>query len=477
MADRATHAGPAVIGRHSRDHVSKWPTSADDILAAYPDDERYAVRVLGGASPVAGVLGRIPRRWTVVPFGGVHPARFLRGLDYFVYFHHPGWVEAFGRNVIEAMASGAPAILPPSFKALFGDAALYGDPSSVTGTIERLQADPPAYDERVVRGRAFVEEHFGAGVHVRRLRELIGEPRRPAAAAVPRPRRPRRVLLVSMPDTGIGSVARLLRLAERLHPAIEPVFSVGVPATAPVSDNGYFCDHLDLRAGGPGRVARRLRELIEREEPDLVVLEGRELAPGCARVAARGTVPFAWITPDAAPAPSEDHQALVRIIALAETGAFLPPRKPAAAAGPRPRALVALGGDARGRHPELAASVVAEVEAAGFDAVLAAPVLGTGGGTHRLDLLGTGLEVFDAAVIGRSSTLAQDLAAAGVAAVPAGDGGAALRAALAPLVDPDGRRALLARAGQAADGTPAVAELVSALCLEGARAPVAGAAA
>jgi glycosyltransferase involved in cell wall biosynthesis len=162
-----------VIGRHSRGDAPKWPAAAADILAAYPDDPAVRVRVLGGAGPALRLLGRRPANWEVLPFGALPPAEFLAGIDFFVYFHHPGWIEAFGRSAIEAMASGAPAIVPPRFEALLGDAALYRRPAEVRETVEGLYRDPAAYREASERGRAFVDERFGAAAHVRRLRGLI----------------------------------------------------------------------------------------------------------------------------------------------------------------------------------------------------------------------------------------------------------------------------------------------------------------
>ena len=184
-----------VIGRHSRDHASKWPVDAADILGAYPDDPGVRVEVLGGAGPAVRALGRLPANWTVHPFGAMTPQRFLRRIDFFVYHHHPGWIEAFGRTIIEAMASGRPALLPPHFEAVFGDAARYGPPSDTRAIVEALYADPAAYAAVAAGGRDFVASRFGPGVHAERLRALIGAPSGTPAAA---PRAPsRRVLLVA----------------------------------------------------------------------------------------------------------------------------------------------------------------------------------------------------------------------------------------------------------------------------------------
>ena len=69
------------------------------------------------------------------------PREFLAQLDFFVYYHHPAWLEAFGRNILEALASGLPAILPAHFRSLFSDAAIYAEPAEVPSVVNQLYAD------------------------------------------------------------------------------------------------------------------------------------------------------------------------------------------------------------------------------------------------------------------------------------------------------------------------------------------------
>jgi hypothetical protein len=177
-----------VIGRHSRPSPLKWPSTAPDLLAAYPDDASVRVRVLGGTTGVAEVLGYEPRNWEVTPFGGQSARDFLAGIDVFVYQHHPDLVEAFGRTVLEAMASGAPAIVPPSLRTLFGDAALYAEPHQVRQLVQYLWSDAAARTTQRQRGLAAVKERFSLAAHVSRLEQLIGPPaKRSAPLPLPLP--------------------------------------------------------------------------------------------------------------------------------------------------------------------------------------------------------------------------------------------------------------------------------------------------
>jgi len=172
-APRAAYVGDRpVIGRHSRDSADKWPADPGDILAAYPADDRVRVRILGGAETARAILGQLPARWEVLPFGAMTAREFLAGIDFFVYFHHPRWIEAFGRTILEAMAAGAPTILPPHFAELFGDAAIYCEPAGVRAAVDDLHRDRARYEERSRRGLALVESRFSHAAHARRLADM-----------------------------------------------------------------------------------------------------------------------------------------------------------------------------------------------------------------------------------------------------------------------------------------------------------------
>jgi glycosyltransferase involved in cell wall biosynthesis len=162
------------IGRHSREEDVKWPTDASTLLAVYPDSDNYEVHVLGGAEAPSKVLGGLPKNWHVLGFGEVHPKDFLSTLDVFVYYTHPGWVEAFGRSIIEAMAAGVPVILPHSYRELFEEAAVYAEPAEVKASIDRLMMDDDYYESQVRMAREYVEEHFGYRLHAARLVRTIG---------------------------------------------------------------------------------------------------------------------------------------------------------------------------------------------------------------------------------------------------------------------------------------------------------------
>jgi UDP:flavonoid glycosyltransferase YjiC (YdhE family) len=174
-SDRARPAGERpVIGRHSRPEWHKWPATRGELLTIYPDDPAIDVRLLGVGDHTRRLVGDWPANWSALEFGAVDPAAFLRSIDFFVYFHHPEWVEAFGRTVAEAIASGAVAILPEHFRATFGEAALYRAPEEVVPTVRELYDDWEQYRLQSGLGTKLVERRFGPRPYLDRVARLIG---------------------------------------------------------------------------------------------------------------------------------------------------------------------------------------------------------------------------------------------------------------------------------------------------------------
>jgi len=164
--------GTLRIGRHARDHVHKWPEAAQTLRAAYPEDPDIEVHVLGGAKVATAILGHTPANWVVHDYGSLHPRDFLAGIDVWIYFANSGWVESFGRTIIEAMAAGVPVILPEIYRPLFQDAALYASPETAVAMARQLHADPQARAAQVTLARAYVQQRFSYNAHAARLRAL-----------------------------------------------------------------------------------------------------------------------------------------------------------------------------------------------------------------------------------------------------------------------------------------------------------------
>jgi UDP:flavonoid glycosyltransferase YjiC (YdhE family) len=273
-----------VIGRHSRNHPLKWPATAEELLTVYPD-HGAEVHVLGGADGPRELLhGELPDNWVVHEFGAMPPEQFLAGIDFYVYYHHPDLVEAFGRTILEALASGAPAILPPHFEELFGDTCTYAEIPDVPATIKALHEDPVAYQRLSDRGVAFVEENFGHQAHVRRIAAFA----QPAAGAHPvaseppaRPSERTRVLFMSTNGAGVGHLMRLMSMARRAPDHVDPIFLTLSQGASVVEDAGYLVEYFASRpvskapsAPWHALLRERLAELIDRYDIRAMVFDG-----------------------------------------------------------------------------------------------------------------------------------------------------------------------------------------------------------
>ncbi|AJP70605.1 hypothetical protein TS85_00330 [Sphingomonas hengshuiensis] len=182
IVDVSEYSGPRsgfvgdrpVLGRHGRDDYSKWPETREAVFQAYPDTPDFAVRILGGAASLKPLIGeQVPDNWTVLEFNSVRVPKYLETIDFFVFHHHPARIEAFGRTVIEAMAAGCVAILPPSFRPLFQDSVIYCSPAEVKAVAINLYKDLERFKHLSKKGYDFVCKNFGYEAHSSRL-NLLG---------------------------------------------------------------------------------------------------------------------------------------------------------------------------------------------------------------------------------------------------------------------------------------------------------------
>jgi UDP:flavonoid glycosyltransferase YjiC (YdhE family)/glycosyltransferase involved in cell wall biosynthesis len=272
-----------VIGRHGRGDPVKWPLDADEILRAYPEDPAFGVRVLGGGDIAVRRIGHRPENWDVVPFGAESPEEFLRTIDFFVYFHDPDLVEAFGRTILEAMASGVPVIIGEHFRPTFADAALYGAPADVQGIVRDLYADPARYRAVAGRAREFAERRYGHQSHLTRLAAFGIRPRisvSPSLAGQPASLPTRRVLMVSDNGAGMGHLSRLMAIARRLPADHTAVIATQSYAASVAHGEGFLTEYIPsrkvLQAAQPRWTALlrdRLAHLIDLHDPAVVAVD------------------------------------------------------------------------------------------------------------------------------------------------------------------------------------------------------------
>jgi UDP:flavonoid glycosyltransferase YjiC (YdhE family) len=290
-----------VIGRHSRPDPLKWPASREEILLAYPAAEDLRVRAMGVDEGLAARLAPIPGNWEVLPFATEGVLDFLKSLDIYVYFHHPRWVEAFGRGVIEAMATGLPVILPRHFAALFAEAALYATLEDAAAAARALHETPGLWRERSDAASTMVRERFSYPRHVGRVAALIGPPAAKVARA--RPRRPRTVLFMTTNGIGLGHVSRALAIAQRCPSSLEPVFVTLSQGARLIEEAGFTTEYLPFHAYLRAEInrwnehlARELTEMVSFYDPSVIVFDGNTPYSGLVQTLRRSAASWGvWV--------------------------------------------------------------------------------------------------------------------------------------------------------------------------------------
>lgn len=169
---------PPVLGRHSRPQLEKWAASRAGVLAPYPED--MEVRLLGVGQKVRALIEPVPEKWTAWDFDEMPVKDFLPRLDFFVYFHHPQWIETFGLTIAEAAAAGCVVVTHPYLERTFGKAALYCLPEEAPRLIRAIAEDPRRFAEQSVLGRAVIDERFGPKAYRRRFEQLLAASRDPS---------------------------------------------------------------------------------------------------------------------------------------------------------------------------------------------------------------------------------------------------------------------------------------------------------
>ncbi|MEM9755977.1 MAG: hypothetical protein AAF914_08290 [Pseudomonadota bacterium] len=273
--------GVPVIGRHSRPDPAKWPATADAMRAAYPDAPDLRVALMGFRPETLPDLGEVPAGWRVSDFGAEPVPHFLKRLDFFSYFHGPVWIEAFGRAILEAMAAGLVCFLPARFEPVFGDAAIYCEPTDVAEEARRLAGDPETYARLSARAAALVAERYGPQIAVARVAARIGPPA-PQPQAVPAtPADKPRVLYLTSNGVGMGHLARVLALSRRHRDRVEPIIVSMSRAYHIARQEGFVAEHIPFfRATGVDEprwqwmLRGEMLELFRFYRPRVVVLDG-----------------------------------------------------------------------------------------------------------------------------------------------------------------------------------------------------------
>lgn len=159
-----------VIGRWAGETTWQWPETAEQIQQLWPTDGSADVRFYGDPTTVLNVLGRtkLPETWLSFEVGDTDRRTYYRSLDYFVHYPQQRAAAGIELPVLEALAAGCVAVLPPWMEAVYGEAAVYAAPQEVQDTLTAFTRDPEAFMQQSRRGVEFARAHKSSG-----CRELI----------------------------------------------------------------------------------------------------------------------------------------------------------------------------------------------------------------------------------------------------------------------------------------------------------------
>ena len=177
---RLSFAEKPIVGRHSRDNEMKWPENPAVLEELYPTDGLFDVRLMGGSRTALNILGRkkAPDGWTDYPKDHLPVKDFLAQLEFYVFYQNSNAIEAFGRAILEAIASNLVVILPEHYKRVFGEAALYASPWEVRSLIKKFSASPELYVEQQEKALAVLKRQFTYEAYVKKIEselEVIGD--------------------------------------------------------------------------------------------------------------------------------------------------------------------------------------------------------------------------------------------------------------------------------------------------------------
>lgn len=297
------------IGRHSRPQSAKWPNSRADIVSAYPVAGSYDVHILGGAKPALEIISGTPSNWAIHEFGALEPLRFLGAVDFWVYFHHSEWLEAYGRAIMEALWSGCVVILPEYLRATYGDAAVYCEPAEVRAVIGEFCTGVRDYLLQSRVGQEFAAGH-SVDLHKDRLCSFMGKeeelrndeltadgadvggrsitPRSEQLSTSMPGRTDRfagsgrpRALLVTSNGAGMGHLTRLLGLARAAAKDFDPIFFSMSQGLEVVGAAGFPYEYVPFNSALQTRselwhryFEDRLRLAVRTYKIDVIIFDG-----------------------------------------------------------------------------------------------------------------------------------------------------------------------------------------------------------
>ncbi len=290
-----------VAGRICTTETADWPADLGAMQRAYPINTEAQFRVLGLPKLSALPITDPPANWDLFRAGDISWQKFIRSLDFFIYYPGEDPRDIPVTAIQWAIAHGIVVMLPPNLEPAVGPGPLYLPPESVLEEAQHLHEDRALYLATAQRARMRSQAIGQADLLVARLGELIAH-----APRKPEPRKPttnKRALFMSSNGVGIGHLTRLLAIARRMPTGIEPIFATMSQATSVVEQCGYPVEYIPSQtqthsdnAAWNRWLRQQLDQLLDFYGISLIVFDGNHAYSGLIKAAAeRSDCQLVWV--------------------------------------------------------------------------------------------------------------------------------------------------------------------------------------
>jgi len=242
------------IGRYGAPERRFWPERFSELVRYYPLGDLVRVRLSSIHRELLKDLSQqCPSNWILFDHGTIALKRFLRFIHFYVPSFNRNWPLAPSVDILQALASGAVAVLPPQLASTFARGALYaGAGTASLECITRLHRDASDLKKQVAQGRELLHDRHDPQLYIERLQSLIGRPksvpkclrRPPLAQRQTSSGSDRRILFTATNGIGLGHLVQALAIAKRLPQGLKPVFSTMSQAISIVRACGYPAHYL-----------------------------------------------------------------------------------------------------------------------------------------------------------------------------------------------------------------------------------------